>query len=145
MSTRANVGEQIDCTGWYYFEACCECGIGFGLDTAFRTARLRDGKYFYCPAGHMQHYTETIERRVRRELETVQHQRDVQAARAKELDETVQARNRQLSATRGVVTKYRRRVGRGACPCCKRFFPNLAAHMGSQHPDFAGSTETKMP
>ena len=49
----------------------------------------------------------------------------------------------ELRATKGVVTKIRRRVANGVCPCCKRHFVNLKRHMSGQHPEFAGTTESE--
>lgn len=42
------------------------------------------------------------------------------------------------SAARGLVTRIKNRVSRGVCPCCNRTFANLARHMGTQHPGYAG-------
>jgi hypothetical protein len=44
------------------------------------------------------------------------------------------ANRRQLSASRGQVTKIKNRVGNGVCPCCDRSFTNLRRHMSTQHP-----------
>lgn len=39
--------------------ACCVCGTVFSVDDNVYTARLRDGKIFYCPNGHRQAFTES--------------------------------------------------------------------------------------
>lgn len=34
-----------------------------------------------------------------------------------------------------------RRIAAGVCPCCRRSFTDLARHMSSQHPDYAGISD----
>jgi len=38
---------------------------------------------------------------------------------------------------RGALVSTQRRVKNGVCPCCKRSFACLAAHMKTKHPGFA--------
>lgn len=40
-------------------------------------------------------------------------------------------------AIKGVLTKERKRVGNGVCPCCNRSFINLKRHMKTKHPNHA--------
>ena len=61
-------------------------------------------------------------------------ERDDEICRQRDLR---QATERQLSATRGVVTRIKNRVGHGVCPCCNRSFGNVARHMADQHPNWA--------
>lgn len=60
-------------------------------------------------------------------------EKDDEISRQRQLREGVE---HQLRATKGVVTKFRRRVGNGVCPCCTRTFTNLSRHMTTNHPDF---------
>ena len=41
-----------------------------------------------------------------------------------------------LQATKGVVTRLKKRAIAGVCPCCNRTFQQLAAHMAHKHPDY---------
>lgn len=122
-----------------------DCRADIALSDAFYDTlkRQREEGTFYCPYGHAQHFVsgETPEQKLRRE-------RDRLAQQIAERDDAVrqQARRadqaeRRLSATRGVVTRIRNRVGRGVCPCCSRSFSNLANHMQTKHPDYAEETE----
>lgn len=43
-----------------------------------------------------------------------------------------------VAAYKGQVTKVKRRVSKGVCPCCNRTFENLARNMESQHPAYGG-------
>ena len=38
-------------------EECCRCHVPFAMTAAFERKRLKDHGWFYCPAGHKQHYT----------------------------------------------------------------------------------------
>ena len=39
-------------------------------------------------------------------------------------------------AIKGVVTRIKKRVGNGICPCCQKSFQNLKEHMTSKHPHY---------
>jgi len=43
---------------------------------------------------------------------------------------------RQKAAAKGQLTKTKRRVANGVCPCCNRTFADLSAHMHGQHPEY---------
>lgn len=90
---------------------------------------------FYCAYGHGQHYLEgeSEETKLRRERDRLAQrvaERDDEIRRQRELREGTE---RQLSATRGVVTRIKNRVGAGVCPCCTRSFSNLRRHMETEH------------
>jgi hypothetical protein len=93
---------------------------------------------FYCAYGHGQMFAvgETEADKLRRERDRLQQrlaQKDDEIAFQRKNREEVE---RRLSATKGVVTRLRNRVGAGVCPCCTRTFGNLARHMQSEHPSF---------
>lgn len=58
-------------------------------------------------------------------------------ARARSVKCTLRTTERQLSATRGVVTRTKNRISKGICPCCNRQFTNLHRHMETKHPEYA--------
>ena len=111
-------------------QECCECGLVFWVSTRL-SQRWRDkGETFYCPYGHCQSYRETSPvHKLEKKLEAMKGDRDwwkgAHGAEAK-----------RHSSTKGQVTKLRRRIGAGVCPCCKRTFKGLAAHMEKKHPDY---------
>lgn len=58
---------------------------------------------------------------------------------AKRLDEVYNEKRtveKSLSAKKGQLTKLKKRVANGACPCCNRHFSDLYRHIQSQHPDY---------
>lgn len=122
---------------------CCgKCGVVFGVTEAVMDIRREDHAWWYCPNGHEWHFGgENTEEKLRREL---QEERDRLADRlAREVsrhDQTRADRDRaegSLRATKGVVTKIKKRVAAGVCPCCNRSFQDLARHMKGQHPEWA--------
>lgn len=110
---------------------CATCGVVFGIDRRFIAQRRKDGRDFYCPNGHSLSFKESDADRLRRRVKSLEaqttHERDQR-----------QAAERSARAYKGQVTKIRRRVGNGVCPCCNRSFADLHRHMAGQHPDFAG-------
>ena len=98
-----------------------------------------NGIHFYCGYGHSQHFIvgETEAEKLRRERDRLAQrlaERDDEIKRQRELREGTE---RQLSATRGVVTRIKNRVGHGVCPCCNRTFGDLSRHMATKHPTYA--------
>lgn len=121
----------------YDVEHCCVCGMPWAMTREFRKARLDDHRTFYCPAGHGQAFTgktdaqraedkarqaEEAAERLRRQLQG--RERDLQAAR------------RSHAATKGQLTKTKRRIAHGVCPCCTRTFANVERHIANKHPEF---------
>ena len=82
---------------------CCNCHMLFAVTKGFNDERRKDHEYFYCPAGHAQHYPgKSNEQKLRERLE--EEQRCCISAR-----EEANAIERRLRATRGVVTKLKKK------------------------------------
>lgn len=123
---------------------CPTCGVVYGLTTEFQDRKRDSGESWRCPNGHSVVYRKSNaqlekEARQRAEREAEAARMETRAARRQLADEQDrhQGTARRLSATRGVVTRTKNRVGRGVCPCCTRTFTNLARHMKSKHPTYA--------
>lgn len=123
------------------FEAihCCKCGIAFAVPANIRSRWLDSGQSFYCPNGHSQHYTVSNVQKLEKELamerkrkEWAEQDAKASAARAKRAENS-------RRALKGVITKTKKRISAGTCPCCNRTFQQLARHMANQHPDYAGA------
>lgn len=109
---------------------CWKCGIHFGIPDNFQAKRRGDHVGFYCPNGHPCYYTGKSElERLREQLEMEQKSKSYWIQEA-------DARARQLSAHKGIATKLKRRIAHGVCPCCKRTFQQLSAHIENKHPDY---------
>ena len=112
---------------------CGVCGVIFGVAEGLMDARRSDHSWWYCPNGHRWRFSrESREEKLERERNEARSS----AARERALRDQTEA---SLRATKGVVTKQRKKLARvkyGVCPCCNRHFENVEAHMEMQHPDF---------
>ena len=113
-------------------EECCVCGTPFAIESTLCASLKRTQDWFYCPNGHQQHYAKSTEEKLR-EAEK----------KLKSLDEQYQwwkneaeQKSRQLSATKGQLTKTKKRLSGGVCPCCNRSFASLHRHMQMKHPEY---------
>lgn len=104
------------------------CGLVFAVPASWGTTRREDKATFYCPNGHAQYFPGKTD------VEKARATAAYWEARAKEERAAGQRTERQLFATRGVVTRIKRRIGAGVCPCCRRSFQNLKRHMAGEHP-----------
>lgn len=110
-------------------EICCNCGVAFGLPSDLQEILRNDpDKWFYCPNGHRQHYSESREVRLRKEAEA-----KLEAARR----EITQINTSKIQIEGELLKTQRKlkRVHNGTCPCCKRTFQNLKNHIKSKHPE----------
>lgn len=119
---------------------CFECGVEFASPVLLK--RRDDGKRFYCPNGHQQHFTETVETRLRRDLESEKRKRE-QAERDVEWQRS-QAKTARAQETRAKnqLKRLKSRVEAGVCIHCNRTFQNLARHMESKHKCTHGDSDT---
>ena len=108
---------------------CGNCGIWFAVPDWFEREckELGPRKSWTCPNGHGRHYSEG--KAEKREIERLR-------AENVHLRDQKEAVERSLSAQKGQVTKLKKRIGNGVCPCCNRHFKNVERHMASQHPDY---------
>lgn len=121
---------------------CATCGMPFGITADFEGRRREDHTGFYCPLGHVQSYSVASDKereiaRLKEEIRTTENSRAFHAERARHNAEAAETARRQAAAARGVVTKVKRRLGKGVCPCCNRYFRDLHHHMTGQHPDWS--------
>lgn len=107
----------------------CTCGVYFGVPPRIIKQRREQGGNFYCPNGHALHFGDSELDRLRKEAARAE------AARVAADDQRLAA-ERSARGLRGVITRERRRVANGVCPCCNRQFADLADHMAGQHPDY---------
>ena len=115
---------------------CGKCGIQFALTERTYKERRKDHGDFYCPNGCCRAYLgQTTEEKLRQQLA---QERDNKYG----LQHSLERANRSRAALRGQVTKIKRRVGRGICPCCNHTFKDLGDHMESKHPDWTEGGET---
>lgn len=112
----------------------CWCGIALAIPETLN-ARMRESDKHgaYCPLGHRFVYGNTVtEQNEKLKADLERAHRRTEATR-----DLLRQEERSHAATRGVVTKLKKRASAGVCPCCHRSFENLRRHMTSKHPDYA--------
>ena len=131
-------------------EECYSCGVLFAMTAHFKKSCLDkrgpSGKQFYCPNGHAQHYTgktdaeRAKERAAELERQLASRNEDVRAAYMR-----LEAEQRSHSATKGQLTKAKKRAVNGVCPCCHRTFANVARHVATKHPEAVSDAQSPPP
>jgi chromosome segregation ATPase len=117
---------------------CANCGMVFTFDGDLLEKRRRDHQTFYCPSGHHNYFPgesdlEQLERKLKEaQLEIKRAEYRAQSAQLERKEA-----QQQLSATRGQMTKLKKRIANGVCPCCRRSFVNMQRHMTTKHPEYA--------
>jgi len=120
----------------------CTCGIAFAIPTDLHSQMLSHratdpGKTVsvYCPLGHSWHFLG--------ESEAAKAQREAAEARRREraVRDLLTQEERSHSATKGQLTKVKKRVAAGVCPHCNRTFTNVQRHMKSKHPEECSHVE----
>lgn len=134
---------MIDFTTTFKAIECCSCHMSFGVTPLFYKDRRNDHKTFYCPScGNRQHFTGmSDEEKLRQERDRLTQQLAQKDDEIRMQRERKEAAQRQASAFKGVVTRTKKRIAGGACPCCNRTFQNLAQHMATKHKDYAQTEE----
>lgn len=121
---------------------CPTCRITYAIPESFaRSARAypggRSGGWtICCPMGHDWHYTgKSIADQLQDERAALEEER----RRTQATRDLLAHEERSHAATRGHLTRAKRRVHAGVCPVpgCKRHFKDLERHMESKHPAFA--------
>lgn len=142
LTSRNQSGESLSDYITLRTVTCGACGILFAIPLAFDEEKRAEGQNgrFYCPNGHPRVYRETEAMRVRREMDEklAEAQREINYQRQwkeRERENRLKA-ERQHVAAKGQITKLKKRVGNGVCPCCNRTFSNLQRHMEHLHPDY---------
>jgi hypothetical protein len=130
-------------TGTLAIEECCKCHITFAMpkDLQRRCIEAGPAMMFYCPLGHSQHYTASEVQRLKEKLEREQRWRKDAEIRARAARDQADAAERSRAAYKGQLTKAKKRIGNGVCPCCNRHFANVERHMAGQHPDYRDGPE----
>jgi len=136
------MSDTLHYTGQLVIETCW-CGMRHAVPKELREHQLRqhengeDVMAIYCPLGHAWIPTGKGQAQIERE------RRDRAEARAKAIQDQLDAETRSHAATKGQLTKAKRRIGKGVCPCCNRHFANVERHMSTQHPDYASDSNER--
>lgn len=118
-------------------EECCNCHVVFGMESRHRQRLIDNGKSFYCPSGHEQHYSQSTVQKLKSQLE----QESARLARERErrlgAEKESEYFRKSRDGMKGALVKAKKRAVAGVCPCCTRTFQNVARHMETKHPEAA--------
>lgn len=103
---------------------CANCGCWFGITEWMYARRWEDKAGFYCPNGHPLSFTRST---ADRERDRERDRADSAERRLAATRDLLQHEQRSHAATRGQVTKLKKRVSAGTCPCCGRTSSNSPA------------------
>ena len=109
---------------------CGNSGINFQVPDSFDRERREGGGDWYCPNGHCRVYRTREVDRLKEHLESARESERWYQRR-------LESEQNSHRATKGHLTRVKRRASAGTCPCCKRTFKQLARHMKTKHPDYA--------
>lgn len=112
--------------------SCCVCDIEWAVPDRWLDNRREDGQSFYCPNGHILSYNGDRER-LKRKAKQLEEQLAAARRIAQSERERTEREKRSHAATKGQLTKTRKRIAHGVCPKCNRTFENLARHMATKH------------
>lgn len=113
------------------------CGLVFGLDEEYIKARRHDHQTWYCPNGHPRYYpAKNAEEEAKARAEQLSQELARANTRALRAQQDAEHERRRVAAAKGRLTKLKKRIANGVCPCCNRYFPQLHDHVAKQHPDY---------
>lgn len=115
----------------------CWCGIRHAIPAELQRQAKRHGSVVYCPLGHQWVIRKTVEQ----DLAEAKRDAEYYKGRLEAERNGHAATQRSLRATRGVVTRTKKRIAAGVCPCRHRTFQQLARHMAGQHPEYAAEEQ----
>ena len=108
----------------------CWCGIALAVPSNLYRNAHEDGTNVYCPLGHSFGWSDTYKTKLERERRRHEATRDL-----------LHAEERSHTATRGHLTRAKKRSAAGVCPCCHRTFKQLRKHMNVKHPDYVAEAK----
>ena len=115
---------------------CPVCFINYALPIELVQRKKREGGDWYCPNGHNLVFTESETDKLRKQLESAKSDAKYWQNRKNEVQQQKDFVERSLAAQKGQVTKLKKRISNGVCPCCSRHFTNVERHIKTKHPEF---------
>lgn len=115
---------------------CAHCGMLYGITRDFEKRCRQDGATFYCPAGHSQWFSSNDLDKAKKKIAKLEQELKWESDMRARTQQRAASAERSLSATKGVVTKLKKRTAEGLCPVCDKTFAVLKKHMAAKHPEF---------
>lgn len=120
---------------------CAHCAIDFGIGGDFMRRRREDHVGFYCPNGHSNYYSgptaeEKALKKAEQERDAARSLAERESRRRFAAEAEAKRQDYKARAAKGQLTKERKRIASGVCPCCNRSFSQVRRHIATQHPDY---------
>lgn len=96
---------------------------------------------FYCYRGHSMSFGgKSKTEKLKAQIEEKNRQIVSERKRTEWARQDLKKEKHSNRALKGVITKTKKRIANGVCPCCNRSgFKDLERHMSSKHPNWANS------
>jgi len=119
---------------------CGGCGWTYGIPSGWHDHAKSHGLRWRCPnklcswesVGYQTSELQKVKDQLAQRDQTLAFRQE----RIDSLNRMLGDKQRQNAALRGVVTRTKKRIGHGVCPCCKRTFSQLSQHMKTKHPHY---------
>ena len=96
-----------------------------------------DHEFWHCYRGHSQHFSgKSDKEKLKDKLRMAEKRAEWANEGTRKANDRADRAERSLTATKGHVTRQKKRAAAGVCPCCNRTFKQLARHMKMQHPSY---------
>jgi hypothetical protein len=132
---------------------CPNCAGSYALSQAFLDeARSKGGfkQCWCCPYckgsrgyGQSKHDLEKAE--LQKQLDQSQKEKQWLTERRDYAQKESDHFRRSRDGLKSQLTKVKKRIGHGTCPCCNRSFEDLRRHMESKHPEFKEPLQEPAP
>src|SRR5260221_6913386 len=106
---------------------CC-CGIRNWVPSELDSERRFDGENIYCPLGHAAVYKDSEKSELQTKLANEERRNARLVSRLDQTEAHLKHTEASRRATKGVLTKIRKRIANGVCPCCNRHFADVERH-----------------
>lgn len=115
---------------------CANCYGLFAMTREMNQRFRKNGKTFHCPMGHGNWYGESEEDLLKKKLKREKESKEYLKRSREHYREKANQVGYSLRATKGVVTKLKKKIAAGKCPACEAEFDDLKAHMENDHPGY---------
>lgn len=116
---------------------CGSCSGIYAIAAKYKNQKRQQGGYWNCPYCSVQWgYGESENDRIKKQLQQEKKRKEWAEQDARVAWEHYDTADKSRNAYKGHLTRTKKRISNGVCPCCNRHFKNLHSHMKNQHPQY---------
>ena len=129
---------QVECSTDLATVVCGSCGGIYAIAERYHKHKQELGGYWNCPYCQCSwgFGTSTIDK-LNKKLADAQRQVEQECKLKEWAQQDARLAENRRRAAKGQLTKVKKRIGNGVCPCCNRSFENLRNHMLAKHPTYS--------